>query len=114
MKQKKEEVDQNIGILNEFLRVGHEEVMMTTEDIVAQTVRKAEQVSQREELEHMYDAGKTSAGQEFEVYLKLEEARGGAEETEGYVQKEYTQMIYQSFFNDIFVQMRNSSEIDSE
>ena len=68
----------------------------------------------------MYDAGKTGAGHEFEVYLKMIDARGsigngvGVEDTEGYVQREYTQMISQSFFNDIFVQMRNSSDIEPE
>ena len=47
--------------------------MMTNEDIKAQTLRKAELVAQREELDHMYDCGKTAAGKEFELFMKLTE-----------------------------------------
>ena len=79
---------------------------MTNEDIEAQTYRKAELVSQREELDHMYDCGKMAAGKEFELFMKLSEV---SQQGPNFIQQEYEHLKAQSFFTDIITQMKKIS-----
>jgi hypothetical protein len=46
---------------------------MTNEDILSKQFKKAELIAQREELDQMYEMGQNSAGQEFHLFLKLEQ-----------------------------------------
>lgn len=87
-------------------------MLMTTEDIQAQKQRKAEQVQYREELECMYDSGKSSAGKEFECFIKIKHNKDKAGTP--FLKNEYEKLIQQSFFNEVFLQIRNNKELDIE
>ena len=81
---------------------------MTQEDIMAKCMKKAELVAQREELDQMYDMGKNSGGQEFHLFLKLQEVINAAgSNSSKFIQQEYDQAKAQSFFNDIANQMKS-------
>ena len=49
----------------------NEEMLMTIEDMDAKAIKKAELVAQREELDQMYDCGKSGVGKEFDLFMKL-------------------------------------------
>ena len=53
-------------------------MLMTIEDMDAKVIKKAELVAEREELDQMYDCGKSGVGKEFELFLKLQEVAQGA------------------------------------
>ena len=53
--EKKEEVEKNLRELDSFLKQANEEMLMTNEDIQAKSMKKAEIVAMREELDQMYD-----------------------------------------------------------
>ena len=48
-------------------------MLMTGEDMAAKEISKAESVAQREELDQMYDSGKSTAGKEFDLFMKLKD-----------------------------------------
>ena len=81
---------------------------MTIEDIAGKNIKKAELVVQREELDQMYDSGKSAAGKEFELFMKLKDVSSAAgSNSSKFIQQEYENHKAQSFFSEIVVQMRN-------
>ena len=60
----------------------------------------------------MYDAGKSSAGKEFEAFVKVSDKKGQVDYE--FALKEYHQLICLTFFNEIFMQMRKTAELDDD
>ena len=107
-RKKKAEVEANIKKLDSFIKQSLEESLMTDEDITGKCMKKAELVALREELDQMYDIGKNSAGQEFHLFLKLQEVTTAAgTNSSKFIQQEYDQIKAFTFFNDIANQMKS-------
>ena len=61
-----------------------------------------------EELDQMYDSGKSTAGKEFDLFMKLKDVSFAAGSSSSkFIQQEYENHKAQSFFSEIVVQMRN-------
>ena len=56
----------------------------------------------------MYDSGKSTAGKEFDLFMKLKDVSFAAGSSSSkFIQQEYENHKAQSFFSEIVVQMRN-------
>ena len=93
--------------LTDFIFQSNEEMLMTNEDIAGRSLRKAEMIGQREELDYMYEMSVNSVGQEFQLYLKWQEVQQASGQTSSkFILHEYEQNKAYSFFNEIVSQIR--------
>ncbi len=77
---------------------------MTQEDLNSKLIQRAEFVAQREELDQMFDKGKTAFGKDFELYMRIGDGTG--QETSRCLSRELDFVKEISFYIDILGQMR--------
>ena len=61
----------------------------------------------------MYDAGKSAAGKEFQLFMKIKEITMAAgQPSSEFIQQEYDHYKNQSFFSEVIMQMKHISAQD--
>lgn len=66
--KKRDCLEIDVKTLRELLFQLDESISMTKEDLTSKLLQRANFVAQREELDEIYEASKTSSGQDFELF----------------------------------------------